>query len=60
MKKTSTLKARAAKPSPAAMKDLPLRAKGAKAVKGGLTTAIVPCVKTRLIIPCVKPILRQG
>lgn len=42
------------------MKDLPLRAKGAKAVKGGLTTAIVPCVKTRLIIPCVKPILRQG
>ncbi len=57
MKKTSTTKARAAKPSQAAMKDLPLRAKGAKAVKGGLTTAIVPCVRTRLIIPCIKVIL---
>lgn len=57
MKKTATTKARAQKRGAQAPKDLPLRAKGAKAVKGGLTAALVPCVKTGFIVPCVKTII---
>ena len=56
MKKAATTKAPATKRRAQTPKDLPLRAKSAVGVKGGLTTAIVPCVKTRLIIPCIKTI----
>ncbi len=53
MKKAATMKDRATTRRAQKPKDLPLRAKSARAAKGGIVTAIVPCVKT--IIPCFTP-----
>jgi hypothetical protein len=37
-----------------ATRNLTLRPKSAKAVKGGISSDIVPCYKPGLIIPCIK------